>query len=201
MMVAGAAVIGVPRAQAVSLSVNAPVQVAAGWMRAAGHYDSGTAEPTFQVVARCGIGSSNVRVLYGMQIVPTESALWLDLPGTPDRLGPADLPCETPEVSLEMLVDTKVVARAAFPRRERGSASQPNFAANEQAASLPEPQRRLRLDEEKYERPGGGRTESGVALTLGTRASLQLNLTRTAQPPMMGHADDNGVLARLRIGF
>ena len=200
MVVAGAAVIGVARAQAVSLSVNAPVQVAAGWMRAAGHYNSGTAEPTFQVVARCGIGSSDVRVLYGMQVVPAESALWLDLPGTPDRLGPADLPCETPEVSLEMLVDTKVVARAAFPRRERGSASRPT-AANEQAASLPEPQRRLQLDEQKYERPGGGRTESGVALSLGTHASIQLNLTRTAQPPMMGHADDNGVLARLRIGF
>src|SRR5262249_42086636 len=47
MVVASAAVIGVPGAQAVSLSVNAPVQVIAGWMRAAGHYDSGTAEPTF----------------------------------------------------------------------------------------------------------------------------------------------------------
>jgi hypothetical protein len=40
-----------------------------------------------------------------------------------------------------------------------------------------------------------------VALSLGEHASIQLNLTRTAQPPMMGHPDDNGVLARLRVGF
>ena len=40
-----------------------------------------------------------------------------------------------------------------------------------------------------------------MALSLGTHASIQLNLTRTAQPPMMGHANDNGVLARLGVGF
>src|SRR5262249_25424025 len=200
MVVAGAGVMGVPGGRAVSLGVNAPVQVIAGWMRAAGHYGSGAAEPTFQVVARCGIGSGDVRGLYGMQVVPAESALWLDLPGTPDRLGPADLPCETPEVSLEMLVDTKVVARAAFPRRERGSASRLT-APNEQAASLPEPPRRLPLDGQRCDSPRGGRTESGVPLPLGTHASVQLNLPRTAQPPMMGHANDDGVLARLRVGF
>src|SRR5262249_31674406 len=106
MVVAGAAVIGVPRAQAVSLSVNAPIQVAAGWVRAAGHYDGGRAEPPFRVGARWGIGSSAARVLYSRQVGPAESALGLALRGPPARLGPADLPCETPEVSLEMLVDT-----------------------------------------------------------------------------------------------
>jgi len=201
MAIAGATAFLVPPAQAASLSVNAPVQVAPGWMRAAGRFDSGGAEPTFQVVARCGTGSRDVRVLYGMQVAPAESALWLDLPGTPDRLGPAGLPCETPELSLEMLVDTKVVASAALPRRERGSVMNRPTAAPEQASSLLDPERRLRLNGQKYASPAGGRSEAGVALSLGSHASIQLNYARTTHLPMMGSANDNGILARLRVGF
>lgn len=200
MAMAGATVMLVPGAQAVSLSVGAPVQVAVGWMRAAGHYDSGAAEPTFQVVARCGPGSSDVQVLYSLHVSPAESALWFDLAGTPDRLGPADVACATPELSLEMIVDTKVVARAALPRREGGSTSLP-AAALEPAVPLPEPERRFRLNGQKYASPIGGRTEAGVALSLNSHASIQLNYARTAQVPMMGFANDNGVLARLRFGF
>jgi hypothetical protein len=197
---AGATVMVVPRVEAVSLSVGAPVQVAVGWMRAAGHYDSGAAEPTFQVVARCGPGSSDVHVLYSIHVTPAEGAVWLDLPGTPDRLGPADTACETPELSLEMIVDAKVVASAALPRREGGSTSLPTSALAP-ALPLPEPTRRFRLNGQKYASPVGARTEAGVALSLGSHVSIQLNYARTAQVPMMGYANDNGMLARLRFGF
>jgi hypothetical protein len=197
---AGATVMVVPGAQAVSLSMGAPVQVAAGWMRTAGYYDSGAAEPTFQVVARCGPGSSDVHVLYSISVAPEEGTLWLDLPGTPNRLGPADVACEAPELSLEMIVDTKVVASTALPRREGGATSLP-AATLEPALPLPASKRRLRLNGEKYASPVGARTEAGVALSLGSHMSIQLNYARTAQVPMMGYANDNGILARLRFGF
>jgi hypothetical protein len=199
---AGAAAMLAPRAQAVSLSIDAPVPVARGWMRAAGRYESGGAEPRFQVVARCGPGSSAVRVLHGIQVAPAEGALWLDLPGTADRLGPADVGCETPQLSLEMIVGSTVVASAVLPRRESGStAPPPTTAPPEGALPLPQPQRRFHLDGQKYASPVGGRTEAGVALSVGPHMSLQLNYARTAHVPMMANANDNGILARLRFGF
>jgi hypothetical protein len=198
---AGAAVVVVPRAQAVSLSMGAPVPVAGGWMRAAGHYDSGASQPTFQVVARCGPGSSDVHVLYSIHVTPAEGTLWLDVPGTPDRLGPSDVACETPELSLEMIVDATVVASAALPRREGGSTRLPAAVLDPAALPLPAPQRRVRLNGQKYASPVGARSEAGVALSLGSHVSIQLNYARTAQVPMMGYANDNGVLARLRFGF
>jgi len=197
---AGATLMVVPGARAASLSMGAPEQVAAGWTRIAGYYESDAAEPTFQVVARCGPGSSDVHLPYDVHVVPEKGALWLDLPGTPNRPGPADLACETPELSLEMIVDTKVVASAVLPRRE-GRSTGLSASTPEQPRPLPEPERRLSLNGQKYASPVGARTEAGVALSLGSHVSIQLNYARTAQVPMMGYANDNGVLARLRFGF
>jgi hypothetical protein len=188
----------VPRAQAVSLSVGVPVQVADGWMQAAGHFDSGAAQPTFQVVARCG--PSDVHVVDSIHVTPVEGTLWLDMPGTLERPGPPDVACETPELWLEMIVDTKVVASAAIPRREGGSTSMPG-AAHTPALPVPEPKRQFHLNGQKYASPVGARTEAGVALSLGSHVSIQLNYARTAQVPMMGYANDNGLLARVRFGF
>jgi hypothetical protein len=190
----------VPGAHAASLSMGVPVQVSAGWMRVAGYYDSGSAVPAFQVVARCGVASHDVNVLYSIDVASEEGALWLDLPGTPNRLGPVDLACKTPELSLEMIVDEKVVASAALPRREEGSTSLP-VAMPAQARPVPETSSRFHLNGQKYASPVGARTEAGVALSLGSHVSVQLNYARTAQVPMMGYANDNGILARLRVGF
>jgi hypothetical protein len=38
-------------------------------------------------------------------------------------------------------------------------------------------------------------------MSLGSHMSVQLNYARTAQVPMMGYANDNGILGRLRFGF
>jgi hypothetical protein len=201
MAIAGAMALVVPCAEAVSLSVSAPVQDAAGWMRTAGRYDSGEAEPTFQVVERCGPGSSDVRVLSSIHVAASGGALWFDLPSPPDRPGSADVACEAPQLSLEMIVDTKVVATAALPRGEVGSTSVPT-AALAPAAPLPEPESRFHLNGQKYASPiGGGRTETGVGMSLGSHMSVQLNYARTAQAPMMGSANDNGVFGRLQFGF
>ncbi len=123
-----------------------------------------------------------------------------DLAGTADRPGPADATCGTPEVSRETDGDEKAVASGALPRREGGATS---LAAGALAPGvpLPEAQRRLRLNGQKYASPVGARTEAGLALSLGSHVSLQLNYARTAQVPMMGFDADNGILARLRFGF
>jgi hypothetical protein len=60
---------------------------------------------------------------------------------------------------------------------------------------------RLRLNGQKYASPVGRRTEAGLALSLDSHVSVQLNYARTAQVPMMPYANDNGILARLRFGF
>jgi hypothetical protein len=38
-------------------------------------------------------------------------------------------------------------------------------------------------------------------MSLGSHMSVQLNYARTAQAPMMGDANDNGVFGRLHFGF
>jgi hypothetical protein len=115
-------------------------------------------------------------------------------------LRPAAVACETRETASQTNVDTTVVASAAGPRREGGSTSLP-AAALEPVRLRPDPHRRLHLKGQKYASPVGARTEAGVALSLGTHVSIQLNYARTAQVPMMGYANDNGILARLRVGF
>lgn len=195
---AGAVVLVAPRVEAASVSVEAPVRVAEGWTRAAGHYASEAADPTFRTVARCG---SDTHVLYSIvHLAPAEGVLWLDLPGTPERLVPDEVPCETPALWLEMVVDAKVVASAPLPRQDR-RAGVPHAALGSVVTPPPAPPGRLRLDGQKYASAVGRRTEAGVVLSLDSHLSVQLNYARTAQVPMMSYANDNGILARLRFGF
>jgi len=181
--------------------MGAPVPVAEGWTRAVGHYESDGAAPMFQVVARCGSNPRDAHVLYSIvHLAPAAGVLWLDLPGTPQRLVPADVPCETAELSLEMVVDTNVVASAVLPQHE-AIVTLPPGALEPPAPDAPSQPHRLRLNGQKYASPVGRRTEAGVALSLDSHVSIQLNYARTAQVPMMPYANDNGILARLRFGF
>ncbi len=191
----------VPRADAASLSVEAPVPVAEGWTRAVGHYDSGGDEPMFQAVARCASNPGEAHVLYSIvHLAPAAGILWLDLPGTPQRLVPADVPCDTAELSVEMVVGARVVARAVLPQHEAMVRLRP-AALEPPAPDAPSQPNRLRLNGQKYASPVGRRTEAGLALSLDSHVSIQLNYARTAQVPMMPYANDNGILARLRFGF
>jgi hypothetical protein len=194
-------VLVIARADAASLNVEAPVPVAEGWTRAVGHYDSGGDEPTFQAVARCPANPGEAHVLYSIvHLAPAAGVLWLDLPGSPQRLVPDDVPCETAELTLEMLVATRVVASAVLPQHE-AMAHVPPAALEPPAPQAPTAPNRLRLNGQKYASPVGRRTEAGVALSLDSHVSIQLNYARTAQVPMMPYANDNGILARLRFGF
>lgn len=58
-----------------------------------------------------------------------------------------------------------------------------------------------RVGGEKYPSPTGARSEAGLGLSLGSHVTIQLNYARTASVPMMGYANDNGLLARLRVAF
>jgi hypothetical protein len=195
------AAVGIPRADAASLTVEAPVPVAEGWTRALGHYEIGGDEPMFQAVARCPATPGEAHVLYSiLHLAPAAGVLWLDLPGTPERLVPADVPCEAAELSLEMIVATKVVARAVLPQHE-ATVRVPPAALEPPAPQAPAPASRLRLNGQKYGSRVGPRTEAGVVVALDSNVSLQLNYARTAQVPMMPDANDNGILARLRFGF
>ena len=72
-------------------------------------------------------------------------------------------------------------------------------AGGDQARATPKTG--LHLDKERFLSPTGARSEAGVGLSLGSHVMLQLNYARTTSVPMMGYASDNGVLARLRVGF
>ncbi len=195
---AGAAVVVVPRVEAAQVNVGAPALVAPGWARIAGRYEGGGKAPVFRAVARCG--ADQVQVLDGVvHLAPATSALWIDLPGTPDHLVPERMPCETPEVSVEMLVDEAVVASTPVAAAEVVAGSPAGLLA---APPAPAPAgRRFRLKGEKFGAPLTGRTEAGVEWALDSRVSIQLNYERTAQAPMMPFDHDNGILTRLRIGF
>jgi hypothetical protein len=54
---------------------------------------------------------------------------------------------------------------------------------------------------QKYRAPLGKRTETGLEWLLGSHVRVQFNFERTAQPVMMPYDHENGVLARLRVGF
>jgi hypothetical protein len=187
-----------PRVEAAFVSVEAPVRVNEGWTRAAGHYECDAPAPTFRAVARCG---SETYELYSIvHLAPEEGVLWLDLPGIPERLAPADVPCAEADLRLEMIVDAKVVASAALPRHA-DSTSVPRAAFAPAAPPPPPAPSRVHLNGQKYSSPVGRRTEAGVVVALDSHLSLQLNYARTAQVPLMSYANDNGILARLRFGF
>ena len=196
---AGAVVLVAPRVEAAWVSVEAPVRVADGWTRAAGHYTSEASAPSVRAVARCGEAT---HVLYSIvHLAPGEGVLWLDLPGTPERLVPEDVPCASPMLWLEMVVDAKVVASAPLPQPD-GRGRVPHAALQPAvAAPPPAPPSRVRFSGQKYASPVGRRTEAGLALALDSHISVQLNYARTAQVPLMPYANDNGILARLRFGF
>jgi hypothetical protein len=201
-VVLAAALAGVvPPVEAAWLTAGEPVQVTAGWTRIAGRYGSEGAEPAFRAIARCGGGEAGVQVLDGrVYLAPAEGALWVDLPGTPDRLVPRGGPCESPVVSIEMLVDATVVTSVPVSRREvTASGLSPVLLAPRPAP--PVPARRLSLKGQKYGAPFSKRTEAGVELSLDSHVSIQLNYERTAQAPMMPFDHDDGILTRLRVGF
>lgn len=193
---------GVPRAEAAWLHISPPVQVASGWTRIAGRYGSDSARPVFQAIARCGGAEAAVHVLDRLvHLAPDAGALWIDLPGTPDRLVPDGSGCETPAVSIEMLEDTTVVATApvrshtVVPTRLPAAALAPPPPAPPRTAS------RFRLTGQKHGAPTGKRTEAGLGLALDKHVTVQLHYERTSPGPMMRYEHDNGILARLRVGF
>jgi hypothetical protein len=187
-----------PRIEAASLSLAAPEQVVAGWTRITGHYADAGTEPAFRAIARCG-DSADTYVLPGIvHLAPAVGTVWLDVPGSPDRLVPAGTACEAPHVSVEMLDEGTVVASAPVSRRE--------VTANDLLAKAPpaatRPARSLSLKGQKYSgAPFSKRTEAGVEWALDRRVSIQLNYERTTQAPMMPFDHDNGILTRLRVGF
>jgi hypothetical protein len=194
------AVVGfVARAEAAWLTIAPPVEVAAGWMRIAGHYADAGTEPQFRATARCGSGDMHVLdcPVYSRR---EDRAVWLDLRGTPSRLEPPGMPCAAPALSIEMLVDRTVVASAPVARRESEAA-----ALNPAALAPPPPPvktaSRLRIGGQKFAAPSGKRTEAGVSWVLDSHVSVQLNYQRTSEPPMMSFDHDDGILTRLRVGF
>jgi hypothetical protein len=132
-------------------------------------------------------------------------------PAAPQHLGapvratlrhpaPADVARKEDEPSFTIPVDTEVVGSTSLPR-PAGDATSRTEPPDPADSLAPESQGRLRLNGQKYASPAGARTEAGVGLSLGSHVSIQVNYARTASVPMMAYANDNGVLARLRIGF
>lgn len=125
--------------------------------------------------------------------------------GAPVRLtllrhAPAEVTCKKREPAFDVPVDVELVGDTSHAGRNgetTGLTGRSPGAAPVAAKS----QGRFRLDGQKYASPAGARTEAGVGLSLGSHVSLQLNYARTASVPMMAYPNDNGVLARLRIGF
>jgi hypothetical protein len=200
VVLAGAMASIVPQVEAVSLRVGAPEEVAAGWTRISGRYESAGVVPVFRATAFCGDGPADVHVLDGrVYLAPADGAVWIDLPGTPDRLVPAGTPCEAPEVSIEMLVDATVVASAPVSQRRTVSDGAAVLLAT--PAEPARPVRRFSLKGQKYAAPFSKRTEAGVEWSIDSHVSIQLNYERTAQAPTMSFDHDDGILTRFRIGF
>jgi len=189
-------------ARAASLRVGTPALVAPGWTRIAGHYaglDGITAEPVFRAIARCRGDAPDGRVLDGVvqHVHAADGAVWLDVPGTPDRLVPTTAACAAPEVAVEMLVGRDVVASAPVTANETAATFVPV-----EPPPVARTSRKVLLKGDKYGAGGADkRTEAGVEWALDSRVSLQLNYERTSQSPMMPFDHDNGILTRVRIGF
>ena len=70
------------------------------------------------------------------------------------------------------------------------------------AGDVPPPEKaRVRLEGGKTRIPYLQRSEAGVALPLTGAVALQLHYERTALAPLMRTDHDDGVMARLRLGF
>jgi hypothetical protein len=198
-----AALAAVPvSARAASLRIGTPALVAPGWTRIAGHYaglDGITVDPVFRAIARCGDHGADTRALDGVvqHIDAADGTVWLDVPGTPDRLAQTTPACATPELAVEMLVGSAVVASAPVTINETATTFVPV-----EPPPVERSQRKVALKGDKYGAGGADkRTEAGLEWALDSRVSLQLNYERTSQSPMMPFDHDNGILTRVRIGF
>ena len=60
---------------------------------------------------------------------------------------------------------------------------------------------RVALIEQRTSLPGLQRTETGLTWALGAHVAVQLNYTRTTNPPLMRDDHQNGVVTRLRLAF
>ena len=199
VLLAGAVVGFGARTDAAWLTIAPPVEVASGWTRITGRYASLGAEPEFRATARCAGGDERV-LDCPVHSRREDGTVWIDLPGTPGRLEAPGSQCAVPQLSIEMLVGSTVVASAPIARRE-GAASALNPAA---LAPPPPPVRtasRLHVGGQKFGAPSGKRTEAGVSWALDSHVSLQLNYQRTSEPPMMALDHEDGILTRLRVGF
>jgi hypothetical protein len=199
VVVAAAIVLFAPWVEAASLDVGPPEQIAPGWTRITGRYESAGAEPEFRAIAGCGNSQTDAHILATVvHLAPTGGTVWLDLPGTPDRLVPASTPCELPHVSVEMLVGGTVVGTAPIARRDTA-------ASNLLVAPPPAPVRPVSsfsLKGQKYsDAPFAKRTEAGVQWAVDPHVSIEFNYERTAQAPLMPFDHDDGFLTRLRVGF
>lgn len=189
---------GLP-AEAAWLAIAPPVEVARGWTRIGGRYSSVGTEPQFRATARCGNG--DVQVLDSpVQSRRDDRAVWLDLPGTPERFQTPGARCATPTLAIEMVVADTVVASAPIARPEVVTSTL-NPAALEAPPQPAKTPSRFALTGQKFAAPSGKRTEAGVSWALDSHVSLQLNVQRTAEPPMMAADHDDGILTRLRVGF
>jgi hypothetical protein len=199
VLLIGAVAAFAPRAEAAWLTIAPPVEVSAGWTRITGRYANAGTDPRFRATARCGGG--DVHVLDSRVYSRREDgAVWLDLRGTPNRLEPPGVQCAAPVLSIEMLVDSTVVASTPVAQRDSGVSS-----LNPAVLAAPPPPiktaSRLGLGGQKYGAPSGKRTEAGVTWAVDSHVSVQLNYQRTAEPPMMSYDHDDGFLTRLRVGF
>jgi hypothetical protein len=144
-------------------------------------------------------GASVLAMAIGAQAAPQKGM------GAPAHLtllrhAPAEVACKQREPAFDMSVDTELVGGTSHAG-PNGEATGLAGGSAQAAPVAAESQGRFRLNGQKYASPAGARTEAGVGLSLGSHVSLQLNYARTASAPMMAYPNDNGILARLRIGF
>src|SRR4029077_2320473 len=62
VVVAAAIVLFAPWVEAASLNVGPPEQIAPGWTRITGRYESAGAEPEFRAIARCGNSQTDAHI-------------------------------------------------------------------------------------------------------------------------------------------
>jgi hypothetical protein len=200
LVIAGVSASLVADAGAAQLSLAPPAQLEGGWTRIVGRYVAGVPAPQFRATGRCPRETDARTLDCVVRSRPEDGTLWLDLRGTPHRLEGLGMPCERPELAIEMLAGGEVVARAPVaPQRVSGQRLEAAvLAPSEEPSRSP---RRFGVGGQRYGAPSGRRTEAGVSWFLDSRVSIQLNYQRTAQPPTMSFDHDDGFLTRLLIGF
>jgi hypothetical protein len=183
--------------RAATLTVASVARPRPGWLRIAVRY-AARHVPAFRLTPDCAAArASDWVVAATVSVLPERHQALLDLPDDLAWLGDRRLGCTARGLTVEMLQEGHVAARAEVPLDVSVPPSLTAPPPPEPAPALP----RLGFVGQKTAAPQTRMSQAGVTWSVSDSVKLQLSYERTGYAPTMARDHDDGILTGVRLGF